>query len=864
MIKKIDYRQGSGITLATVILGSLLPGQAFGELYFDPSMISNSSDEVADLSRFNSGQSQLPGSYLVDIYINSVKYGSRDINFKSIVGGNENSRRDNTDLIACLTVKDFEEMGVNINFSHSLNSLPPHECISIGEYIPNAYTEFNFQRMRLDISVPQAAMVNIPKDWIAPERWDDGINAGLLSWQVSGSENKGSYGDSRSQFMNLTSGINLGAWRLRDNSTWSYNESNYGTQRKWQHLSTYAQRAIVPLRSEISLGDNTTEGDIFDPISFRGAALESDDNMYPDTMRGFAPTINGIASTNAQISVSQNGNIIYRTFVAPGSFAINDLYPLSTGGDLDVTVLESDGSIKKFVVPYSSVPLLQRQGHARYSITAGRFRNSSSNYDIPAFAQGTLLLGLPKNITVYGGTQLSEKYKAVALGSGINMGGWGAISADITNANSTLADGSNNNGQSIRFLYGRSLISTGTTFQLAGYRFSTKGFHTLDETALKKMSGWTEDNDTVDVAGRKLERNWVNHYDLYNNKRDRMQANISQNIGDMGSIYLTGSRQTYWNNSSTTNSLIAGFSSSFGRSNYTVSYSYSRYSGQPDGDRTLYLSISVPLDNFGNSSRSNSAWANYSLNRDSDGNVTNQVGLSGTALEQNNMDWSLSQGYSRRDRGNGDAGIAYKGGYGSMSLGYGYSNNYRQYRYGAAGSAILHSNGVTLGQSLGITNVLIAAPGAAGIPIEDSTGVRTDWRGYTIMPYARMYRENRIALDVSQLDDFTDIENSVAVVVPTRGSVVRAKFNARIGSRALMTLTRNGKPLPFGTVVSSEDGNNTGLVGDEGQVYISGLPNSGLLKAQWGLQSDQNCTIKYKLHKLDENSALQLINETCK
>lgn len=863
-MKKIGYRQCSCMTLATLFVGAFFPEQAFAELYFDPSMISNSSEEVADLSRFNSGQSQLPGSYLVDIYINTVKYASRNISFKSIVGGNENSTRDNTGLVACLTVKDFKEMGVNTNFTHSFNGIPIHKCISIGDYISNAYTDFDFQRMRLDISVPQAAMINIPKGWIAPERWDEGINAGLLSWQVSGSENKGSYGDSRSQFMNLTSGVNLGAWRLRDNSTWSYSESDYGTQRIWQHLSTYAQRAIVPLRSELSLGDNTTEGDIFDPVPFRGVLLESDDNMYPDTMRGFAPTINGIASTNAQVSVSQSGNVIYRTFVAPGSFAINDLYPLSTGGDLYVTVLESDGSVKKFVVPYSSVPLLQRQGHARYSLTVGRFRNGSSNYDTPTFAQGTLLLGLPDSITVYGGAQLSEMYKAVALGSGVNLGRWGAISADITNASSTLADGSNNNGQSIRFLYGRSLISTGTTFQLAGYRFSTKGFHTLDETALKKMAGWTEDNDTVDIAGRKLERNWVNHYDLYNNKRDRMQANISQKIGDMGSIYLTGSRQTYWNNPNSTNSIIAGFSSSFGRINYTASYSYSRFSGQAEGDRTLYLSISLPLDSFGNSAHSNNAWANYSLNRDSDGNITNQIGLSGTTLEQNNMDWSLSQGYSRTDRGNGDAAVAYKGGYGSISLGYGYSNNYRQYRYGASGSAILHSNGVTLGQSLGITNVLIAAPGAAGIPVEDSTGVRTDWRGYTIMPYARMYRENRIALDVSQLDDFTDLENSVAVVVPTRGSVVRAKFNARIGLRALMTLTRNGKPLPFGTMVSSEDGNNTGLVGDEGQVYISGLSSSGLLKAQWGAQSDQNCTIKYKLHKLDVNSSLQLMNGTCK
>jgi len=37
---------------------------------------------------------------------------------------------------------------------------------------------------------------------------------------------------------------------------------------------------------------------------------------------------------------------------------------------------------------------------------------------------------------------------------------------------------------------------------LTGYRYSTKGFHTLEETALKGMNGWRYDDDTVDPDGR--------------------------------------------------------------------------------------------------------------------------------------------------------------------------------------------------------------------------------------------------------------------------------------------------------------------------------------------------------------------------
>ncbi len=42
------------------------------------------------------------------------------------------------------------------------------------------------------------------------------------------------------------------------------------------------------------------------------------------------------------------------------------------------------------------------------------------------------------------------------------MGYFGALSLDITQANATLADDSEHQGQSVRFLYNKSLDETGT------------------------------------------------------------------------------------------------------------------------------------------------------------------------------------------------------------------------------------------------------------------------------------------------------------------------------------------------------------------------------------------------------------------
>ncbi len=837
-------------------------GGVHAELYFDPAMISDDPGAVADLSRFSTGGAQLPGAYPVDIYLNGESIDSRTLRFDEVEKTSQPGVHDRTGLMACLTKETLADIGVNINAFAELAAQPDGQCISPGKYIPQAWTAFDFQKMRLDISIPQAAVQKQPRGWIPPEQWDEGVNAALLSWQFSGSENHGRYGDSRSQYLNLTSGINLGAWRLRDNSSWSNNESNYRHQQRWEHLNTYLQRAIIPWRSELTAGDGATDSEVFDSLSFRGVQLASDDTMYPDTLRGFAPVIRGTANSGAEVSVWQSGSEIYRTFVPAGAFVINDLYPQTFSGDLEVRVKEADGSTRIFTVPYSSVPLLQREGRLRYGITAGRYRHSSDSYGDPQFVQGTLLWGLPHNMTAYGGTQLAENYRALLLGTGVNMGAWGAVSADITQANSTLADGSHHQGQSVRFLYSRSLNITGTTFQFAGYRYSTEGFYTLEETALKEMSGWTADTQgDVDAAGRPVRQNWLNFYNLQSNKRERLQATVSQRVGDFGSLYLNASRQTYWGNAPASTSMQVGFSSNVGRVSYNVTYGYSQYSGQPHADNTLWLSLSVPLDGWfsaDGSRRANAMWANYSASRDSDGNLSQQAGLSGTALEGRNLNWSVSQGYGDRDGGSGDVALGYQGTYGNATAGYGYSRNSQQVRYGLSGSVVWHAEGVTFGQPLSTTNVLVAAPGVAGVPVENSTGVHTDWRGYTVLPYVSQYRQNRVALDVNQLDEQTDIENSVSSVVPTKGALVRADFKAHSGVRALFTLTHNGKPLPFGAVVSGGE-SNSALVGEGGQVYLAGLAQKGELKAQWGVGADQQCSVTYSL---PEKALKTILTET--
>ncbi|STS85010.1 outer membrane protein for export and assembly of type 1 fimbriae [Klebsiella pneumoniae] len=234
-------------------------------------------------------------------------------------------------------------------------------------------------------------MGNHARGYIPPELWDNGITAGLINYNFTGNNaHNTTGGSSRYAYLNLQSGLNIGAWRLRDNSTWSYSSggSTSSNENRWQHVNSWLERDITPLRSRLTLGDSYTNGDVFDGINFRGAQLASDDNMLPDSQKGFAPVIHGIARGTAQVSIRQNGYEIYQSTVPPGPFTIDDLYAAGNGGDLQVTIKEADDSRQVFSVPWSTVPVLQREGHTRFALTAGEYRSGNSQQETPDFFQG--------------------------------------------------------------------------------------------------------------------------------------------------------------------------------------------------------------------------------------------------------------------------------------------------------------------------------------------------------------------------------------------------------------------------------------------------------------------------------------------
>mgnify|MGYP000877271391 CR=1 FL=1 len=829
--------------LVTCQIAMLMSGTGLANAagYFNPALleIDNPNQGNADLSIFEDGAVQPPGTYRVDIYLNGMEVDSRDVKF--VLATDASGKQS---LQPCLSGELLQNMGVRLGMFRSLKA--SDECADFTGAIAKSSADFRFNQQRLDLSIPQAALSSQARGYVSPDKWDSGIPALLMNYSFSGANTdaRNSDGsDSDTYYLNLRSGANLGAWRLRNYSTW--NRDSKGNEH-WDSINTYLQRDIQILRAQLTLGDSNSPTDIFDTVPFRGVQLASDDDMLPDSMKGYSPVVRGIAQSNAQVTIRQNGYVIYQSYVPAGAFAISDLYPTAGSGDLNVTIKEADGTERTMVVPFASVPVLQREGHLKYSITSGQYRSYNDDVEKTMFTQGTAIYGLPHGVTIYGGAQAASKYQSLAMGFGKNLGIIGALSADITQAWAKQEHMAKDSGQSYRLRYGKSFVETGTNFSLASYRYSTSGFYTLQE-ALDSYAGG-------------------NNYSS-DHKKSRAELTLSQNLWkEGGALSLNLVKEEYWNNNRSTESAGVGYNNSWKGIAYGINYTYNRNGLDSRNKRTYYtdqivaVNVSVSLDQWLPGS-----YATYNLNSSENGNTSQNIGLSGTALPDNNLNYSISQGYTSQGEGaNGYASADYKGGYGEVNVGYGYDRSQQRMDYGLQGGILLHENGVTLSQPLSETVALVKAPGADDVSITSNTGVKTDWRGYAVVPYVTAYRRNQISLDTATLPDDVDMTLTSASVIPTRGAVVRADFNPNVGQRALMTLNRaNGEAVPFGATVSREDDKKNGgsIVGDGGQVYLSGMSDSGTLKVTWGSRADQTCRVSYSL---STTPGIQLINGDCR
>ncbi|XRD81604.1 fimbrial biogenesis outer membrane usher protein [Dyella halodurans] len=854
------------------------------EASFDRSLLSGAGQNTVDLSRFEHGNPVLPGSYSADLYLNGAPVGRASVRFVTAAG--------QASATPCVDRKLLDQLNLHpANLSAGLTSQmqDANACVHIDSLIPDASMAFDMTNLRLDVSVPQAYLGQTPRGYVGPEYWDAGVPAALLNYNFNSYRTTSNGQSLTTAYLGLNFGLNIGPWHLRQDSTANWQSATAGssTHRQWQNINTYVQRDLPTLHAQLTMGDSYTDGQVFDSYGLRGVQLATDDRMLPDSLRGYAPVVRGVANTNAKVTVRQNGLVIYQTTVAPGPFSINDLYPTGYGGNLDVTVTEADGRSRTFSVPYASVAQLLRPGTTRFGIAMGELRSVNLDHQ-PGVLQATIQHGFSNLLTGYAGVQASQDYAAALIGSAVNTR-LGALAVDLTQAHATIPGFGSHSGQSLRLTYSKTLPETDTSFAVAAYRYSTGGFLSLTDAALARdyaSRGLDAFTAILPVQGTLI--NGVQEQTLltpaqqaalagttYNpilqatglqRQRNRFTLTLSQRLGDRGgSIYVNTTASDYWNRSGSDTQFQVGYSNSFHQLSFNVSATRTRDAlGRYDNE--YFASFSLPL---GESTHSPVVSFNASHNETN--GAQEQATITGSAGADNQFNYGATASHSSGE-GTGNAGslnAGYRSPYAVITGSYGNGSGYSQASLGVSGAVVAHPGGVTFGQPLGDTIGIIHVPGAAGARLGNASGLRIDRFGYALVPYLTPYNLNTITIDPQGLPLDVQLDATSAQVAPHAGAVVMINFKTENG-RALIARAQlqNGQSLPFGAEVFNEKGVVLGVVGQAGKILMRGVDQSGLLTARW--QDDngeaKSCSFSYKLPaktKATPATAYEEIKVTC-
>ncbi|MEX6118876.1 fimbria/pilus outer membrane usher protein [Providencia hangzhouensis] len=832
-----------------------MPTLPLAETYFDPTLLNlpaGVDPHQIDLSAFTEADQTPAGRYMVTLWLNQQSMGQREMVFSADPQGK---------VTPDITPALLAELGVNVSAIPPLKSLPADTKIdNLADYIPAARVQFDMAKLRLNLSVPQVAMRPEFRGYIDPKLLDQGINALLLNYQFTTGHQwvKGSSTTMKSRndtvFANLRGGVNLGAWRLR--STMTYTDSTSTAAGKTTHTdfsNTHLMHDIQRLHAEFLVGESSTGNAVLDSIPFKGIKLASNEQMLPNSARGFAPNIRGIAQSNARITIRQNGQIIYQTYVAPGPFNINDLYATGSAGDLDISITEEDGSVRTFTQAFSTLPVMLRPGGIKYEITAGQYNGGITNGSKAAdFVQGTLIYGLPHSVTLYGGALAAKHYYAAVFGTGISLGQFGALSSDITQTSAQLP-GATKTGQSYRFRYSKNLLETGTSIDLTALRYSTKDYYSFAD---------------YNQAGYQIKQGLAPW--LTARQRSSFQTYINQSLGDWGGIYLQGMRENYWGTEQTITTLGVGYNGSVKGVNYTLSYSISRAEGENDWpeNRQVALNVSVPFSVFSHQPWAQEIQSSYQISHDNQGRTYQQLGVNGRLLDNALTYQFMESGDNQSQHHNSTLNLGYQGDYGYLGGGYSYGSESQSLNFNANGGIVAHAGGVTLSRFMGSSMAVVEAPDASGSTLNGGTAT-VDPRGYAVVPYLIDYSKNTVNLDVNTLPENITTEETSINLYPTKGAIVKARFQTKKGYQALMTL-KSEVMIPLGaTVVVQSDKDsaeqNTSIVGDGGQVYLSGLSETGYLDVKWGNTEAQHCRAKFNLAEVAENpySSIRQLTVPC-
>lgn len=803
--------------LMSVLLGiynQQMAWSAEAAIQFNTDVLDVKDRSRIDLGQFSRAGFLMPGDYPLTLKLNKTELPDVIVSYISPDNDPKGSE-------VCLTREMIQTLGLKEGLIEILTWWHNDQCLNL-QSLEGMTATADLGKGTLYLNVPQAYLEYTAENWDPPSRWDNGVSGFLFDYSVNAIDmRQQSAGSQQRVSGNGTTGVNLGAWRLRADWQGQYDRApgpTHTNQQSWTWSRYYLYRAVLPLRAKLLLGENYLPSTMFDSFRFTGLSLITDDSQLPPNLRGYAPEVTGVAKTNATITISQQGRVLYESSIAAGPFRIQDLND-SFSGTLDVKVQEQDGSVQTWQVNTASIPYLSRPGLVRYKISAGKPSDFNHRTEGPDFSTGEFSWGISNGWSLYGGGLFAGNYNALSLGIGRDLLAFGAISTDITQSRAVLPNQETKMGGSYRVSYSKRFDEYDSQVTFAGYRFSERSFMSMSQYLNARYHAASTSGN-----GKEL-------YTISVNKQFR-DLNLSS--------YLNYSHQTYWDraDNDTWSSSVATYFDAGRFRNVSLGLSASRTQYNGKNDDGIYLNLSLPWGTSGN--------LDYS-GQSGKGGSSHSVGWYDRIDSRNNYRMSVGMAANRSTTGSGY--FTHEGDLNELNV----NASFQDDQYSAVGlsvqggaTATLHGAALhRMDSTLGGTRLMVDTGGLSGVPVRGYGSTTTSNRfGKAVVSDVSSYYRSRVSVDLDELSDNVDATRSVIEETLTEGAIGYRKFGLQAGQKAMVAirLSDNSAP-PFGATVTDADQVQNGIIGDDGSAWLVGLHSGESMVVNWGGEAQCRITL---------------------
>ncbi|EIL6850263.1 F4 (K88) fimbrial usher FaeD [Escherichia coli] len=726
--------------------------------------------------------SYAPGRYLVDLSLNGKEAGKQILDV---------TPQDSNEL--CLTEAWLTKAGIYVSADYFREGYDATRQCYVLTKAPSVKVDFDVSTQSLALSIPQKGLVKMPEN----VDWDYGTSAFRVNYNANANTGR----NNTSAFGSADLKANIGRWVVSSSAMASTGDN--GGNSATINMFT-ASRAIRLLNADLLVGKTSTGDSMLGSTGTYGVSLSRNNSMKPGNL-GYTPVFSGIANGPSRVTLTQNGRLLYSEMVPAGPFSITNV-PLYTSGDVTMKVTGEDGREQTQVFPLAVMNGQLSPGEYEFNLAAG-LPDDDSDMDGAVFA-ASYGYGL-ENLTLRTGLVFNQDWKGASAGMVVGLGWLGAVSVDGAYASAKYRDGSHS-GNKVQLTWSKQLETTDTGLRLSWLRRSEE---------YEDMSSF----------------NPSEVYSLVNQGRrvkDERSAGISQQVGELFSLSLSGWQRSYYpvsvisahrqqKDSGKERGVTGTLSTQIEGVGVNLSWTGSR-NAEGENNWSASASVSVPfmlLERRYSSSTSVSAGK--------DGSTGFSTGGSG----------SLNDRFSYGFGGGRDSG-----GSASSYLNASYSGDWA-YLSGALNQS---SSGGTSG-SVSASGAVLAVPAAkdimfsrttgdtvAVVNVKDTPGVKvtsgdgqTDGDGNLVVPL-NSYDWNTVTIDAGTLPLNTELTNTSQKVVPTDKAVVWMPFDALKVKRYLLQVKqRDGEFVPGGTWARDSKNTPLGFVANNGVLMINTVDAPG-------------------------------------